>query len=167
MSLLSENVSLVAQAQDVQSAGLTIVAPSVSTHFTFMSGTAKEVVGYVAPRNDQYTYVLDVNTGKPLELPNEYLPILGLYTAVQNVPDMTSLYVNLIDSPTDPDNGNTIYVTSLDENRVNGGYYEYFSENVFNPPSGLDTAGYRWIVIEKNSPDPILSGIIKVVISYQ
>lgn len=166
MSLLSENVSQVAEAQEVQTKGLTIVAPPVSTHFPLLSGVYQQVVGYVAPRNDQYSYVLDLKTGAPLKLPENMLPTVIMFTAVQNL-SYSNFIAWYVDSDIDPDNANKQLCDNLSDNRINAGRYQYQAENTYNPVSGLATNGYRWIVFENDDyPDPVLTGVVKVVQAY-
>ena len=168
MSLLSEDVALIAQAQQVTIGGLTIVAPPVSEHFSLLSGAFKQKVGYAAPRSAEYTYVLDIHTGEPLELPQGHLPTLILFTPVQTFLSGAEFTSYLVDSPTDPVTANKAFIETLYEDDINYSYYDYFAENVWDVPSGDQTAGYNWVVFRNsNYPTPVTAGVVKVAIAYQ
>lgn len=167
MSLLSEDVSNVAQSEQVQINGLTIVAPSPSEHFSLLTGFFKQKVGYVVPRDSEYSFVLDITTGEPLQLPEGNLPTMVLYTPIQKVPSDTQLYAYLVDD-LNLDNANFILNDYMFADRINYSYCNYFAEYTYDPVSGVDTAGYNWMVFyNDNYPNPVTAGAIKVVIAYQ
>jgi len=168
MSLLSESVSQVAQSQNLVSSGLTFVAPPVTTHFSLLGGSYKQVVGFVMPRGEEYSYVLDLFTGQPLELPEGYMPTVTCVSAIQEVPDESNLNVLLVNSVTDPANADSLIAGNWYGIEINARAYYYNSENTVARVTGLAFQGYNWIVLKNlDYPTPILSGIIKVVIQYQ
>ena len=163
MSLLSENTAVVGQANYVDVSALTLITPPISTHFSLLAGTYKQAVGYVAPRTEEWNYVLDLNTNEPLKLPDGYLPISVAIAAVQNLPDDISYEWYYVDSPTDPANANIFTGASWNGSDINSKtYYEDNTQGV-----GLNFQGYNWIVFKNEDyPTPVPYGVMKVVIEY-
>lgn len=169
MSLLSEDKSFVGQAQQIKVTCDTLVDTSLTTHFPIASGLYRQVVGYAAPRSDRYTYVLDVETGQPLEFPEGFLPTLILFTAVQPLaPNGIEIQAWYVDSPTDPENANQILCDNLWVSRINSGRWADQAQTSFQPVAGVNTNGYRWLVLENTDlPDVLTAGVVKVVQAYQ
>ena len=169
MSLLSEDKSLVAQALQVTVACDTTVDTSITTFLPISSGLYRQVVGYAYPRNERYTYVLNVETGEPLEFPEGFLPTLILFTAVQQLaPNGIEIQAWYVDSPTDPDNGNKVLCDNLWVSRINAGRWANQAQTSFQPVAGVNTNGYRWLVLENTDlPDVLTAGVVKVVQAYQ
>lgn len=163
MSLLSENVATVGKAEYVDVSSLTLLTPSIATHFPILSGRYKQLVGYVLPRTEEWNYVLDVNTNEPLQLPNGYLPVAVAISAVQKLPDDISYEWYYIDTPVDPVNGDYFGGSSWNGSDINSNTYYEEDQQV----KGLTFEGHNWIVFKNEDyPTPVPYGMMKFVIEY-
>lgn len=162
MSLISEDVTVVGQGL-IDVTCLTYLTPPITAHMSLLTGMYKQAVGYVAPRTEEWNYVLDVNTNEPLRLPNGYLPISVAIRSVQNLPDDSSFQWYYVDAPTDPANANYFGGTSWSGLEINNKtYYEDNAQGV-----GLNFDGYNWIVFQNdNFPTTVSTGVMKVVVEY-
>ncbi len=162
MSLVSEDVSTVAQGI-IEVSNTALITPQAATHFSLMTGMYSQIVGYVVPRTDEWNYVLDVNTGEPLKMPNGYLPISVAISSVQDLPPNISYEWYYCDSPVDPANANKFTGASWNGEDINSKtYYEDNSKGV-----GLTFLGHNWIVFKNEDyPDPVAYGVIKFVIEF-
>jgi len=161
MSLLTNDRAQVIDAQVLVGTGLTTFSAEAATKLLLSNGLIKQAIGYVTPRTSEYTEVLDVFTGQPLELPQGYVP-LNIYTIpLQNYPTNTYVYFYFQDSQ-----GSTINAgagNGWDDTQLNTYTYDETDSNA----SGLDFQGYNnMVVYNDNHPTPITSGISKVVIEY-
>lgn len=162
MSLLSDQVVQVLQSPNVVGDATTRLTVPISEHFTLMSGVYKQIVGYLAPRNAEYTYVLDINTGEPLQLPQGYLWISFNTKAVELFDSSVSLDFYFTDS-TDLGTFNTISIDGYNASELNTFTYDEQDQEGF----GNDNTGYNWIVAYNNNyPDIITGGVLKVIVEY-
>ena len=160
MSLLSETVSNVAQGNlDLNTL---YVTPQVTDSFTLLNGTFKQAVGFAVPRDQEYTFVIDVNTGLPLELPSGYVPIAFTMKSIEPVPPLASLSLYLTKSLTNP--GMDVKgVFDWTGHNINAGTYNETDSKA----TGLDFAGYQYVTIYSNDfPAPVVTGTIQVVVEY-
>lgn len=164
MSLLSEDVSQVAESQELLSKKLAIVFPQVTQHLPLISGVFRQAVGYCSPRDQEYTYVIDPLTGQPLKLPEGSIPISVYTTPMQFLPNDSYFYMYFVDTPTINNNTNTYYIDSWDGYIYNNRTRE---ETAGGKVSGSDFQGYNWITMYNDYfPDPNPTGVIKFVIEY-
>lgn len=161
MSLLSEDKSTVAQGNLVVKCQA-LVTPSVTQHFSLLSGSFKQLVGYLTPREKEYTYVVDT-TGAPIELPQGYAPIGIIITPIQNVPDDADFNWWFMDS-TDPNTASTQLGANILGTDMNG---NAFSEGLSGYARGVDYLGYQWIAFQNNNyPSVLTAGVMKVIVQY-
>jgi hypothetical protein len=161
MSLLSDSTAQVIDASNVSSLGSTYLSPQVTTHFSLMSGVFKQIIGYVIPRDQEYTYVIDSETGLPLQMPQGYVPI-AIYTApLQSLNPSDYFYFYFLESL---ENQNNYY----DIGDWSGEDLNTFTYNeVDQDASGLEYQGLNYIgVYNNNYPTPITTGILKVIVEY-
>lgn len=169
MSLLSEEVSLVGQAQELVSKELTIVYPPVTTHLSLLSGIFKQAVGYMYPRpqDGYWTYVVDVNTGKPLQLPQGHLPLFINCTPIQNLAggEDNDWYLYFVDSPTDPGFYGAYSIDSWSSNDINN---KTCDDVTGSSLTGETYLGYNYIAFYNDYyPDlTFTTGCVKVVVEY-
>lgn len=170
MSLLSEEVSNVGQCTDLVVNQQAIVYPPVADHLAFMSGTFKQAIGYVFPRAKQWTYVIDVKTGKPLQLPEGHIPLYGYFTPMQDLPfgSQVDWYWELTASPEFPEN-DYYDVEYWDSAEYNGKTVDDVLCQIGNSPyCGLSLKGYNWVTMYNDYwydyiPD---TGCLKFVMEY-
>lgn len=167
MSLLSENVATVAQANTVVSQNLTLITPPITVHMPLLNSVYKQVVGYVAPRGEEYTYVMDVATGKPLELPDVFVPMGISLSAVQALPvniDDPLFYLYFVNSTT-IDGSLALLAGNVPAHDINS---KAFVAPVEELGLGIDYGeGYKWLAFQNNNyPTPLPSGVVKVIVQY-
>ena len=113
--------------------------------------------------SEEWAYVLNIENDEPLQLPSGYIPIGVAMTPIQYLPDAASLSWYYVDAPVDAGNANQLSGTSWNGSDIN--QKTYYEED--QQMTGLDYLGYNWIAFQNDDfPDPIDSGVIKVVIEY-
>ena len=162
MSLLSEDKAQVIEATNLNILGQTRLPYKVTTQFSLLSGVYKQAVGYVTPRNEEYTYVLDLITNAPLKLPQGFLPVAAYTVPLQLFNNSSDVYLYFTDTVTNPVNTQDIGGGWIGED-LNTFTYNEIDEQA----NALTYEGYNYVVMYNNNfPTPITSGISKVIIEY-
>jgi hypothetical protein len=161
MSLLSYDRAQVIDAQNLVSNGFSLLSAQATTGLTLQSGLFKQAVGYMVPRNEELTFVLDINTNEPLRLPQGYVP-LQLYTVpLQQYTNSPLLCFQVVN-----DNNNTFdfgTCSGWDKTQLN----TWTLDEIDDAATGLTYLGFNRIAIKNlNYPTPVSNGISKVVLEY-
>jgi len=166
MSLLTDDKAQVVEAQNfvMQGGGGASAATTTNTATAVSGVTLKTVVGYVTPTNQEYTFVLDLQTKQPLQLPEGFLPITLFTVPLQQYETNNVLiYASFVDSSTNP--ANVREVDNWSGNQLNSVYTYTEINDIQN--NALYYQGYNWLAFRNYYyPTPITSGISKIVLQY-
>lgn len=165
MSLLSENAATAnASSYVVSTDSLTL--PQKATQFLTLDNAAyKQALGYVAVRDQAWTPVLDVFTGKPLQLPQGYVPTGFYFKAVQDVPNNSRLEFLTIDSVIDPYNADyDAIIFFVGSQELNPGVFVRVSPNT----SGEDYENRNYVIVFNTDyqTNPLTTGLVQVIVTY-
>lgn len=164
MSLLSENTGTVNASEYVVSPSSLL--PAQATRFLTLENAPgfQQQVGYVAVRSDEYTPVLNVTTGEPLQLPQGYVPTGFFMKAIQDVSSdarLRFLAVNSLEDPSAPGSVEILFVVGTHE--LNPGIFQRAPANT----SGEDYDALNYLVVQNDSyPTPVTTGVVQVAVTY-
>ena len=165
MSLLTDDKAQVVEAQIFVMQGGSTFTTNTNTATTESSLALKTVVGYVTPRDQEYTFVLDLQTKQPLQLPEGFLPITLFTVPLQQYETNNAVQVvpSFVNSSTNPTNSLGISYWSGEE--LNGVYTYDEINDIQN--NAFYYQGHNWLAFYNNYyPTPITTGISKVVLQY-
>lgn len=165
MSLLSNNVATVNSSTFTVATESLVLPQEAAKALTLENGAYKQAVGYVAVRDQKWTYILDIKTGEPLQLPQGYVPTGFYFKAVQDVPLSARLEFLTIDSTVDPDNADYVQIIFfVGTAELNPGVYRRADSNT----SGEDYENRNYLVVyyDDYATDPLTSGVVQVAVTY-
>lgn len=176
MSLLSETKSQVGECNTLITKSQTIVYPPLTIHLPLLTGTFKQAVGYAYPREALWTYVIDLHTGRPLQLPQGSIPMsisitptVALLQGDENNSCPYTLYTYFINFPNDPDNHDYTYIDSWCPEELNNKTVDdTLCQSLSSPYCGLSNLGYNYIAVYNDYyPDiTFQTGCLKFVVEY-
>lgn len=163
MSLLSEQVATVTSSPNVIVTDSLVLPLEATTFLNLSNGAFQQAVGFVEVRDQEWTPVLDITSGEPLELPQGYVPS-GFYArALEYVPNDANLQLLTIDSIVDPPTATSVAVFNVNPYELNAGLYYRVALNT----SGVDYNGRNYLIFKNLLyPAPVATGALQVIVTY-
>lgn len=160
MSLLSEVATTVGQSVYSQNENHTLMKPQVTQNFPIAFGVPKQVVGYCALGSSEYAFVLDAQTGQPIELPEHYLPVFVFLAPIRECDPLDDISVGF--SATDTDLNDSYEITDWYGSDINvKAMYGFGGTN-----QSFDYSGRRYMyMLNYTFPTPT-NAVLKVALQY-
>lgn len=163
MSLLSEQVATVTSSSNFLALQSLVLPLEAVSFLSLSNGAFQQAVGFVEVRNQEWTPVLDITTGEPLQLPQGYVPSGFYVRAYENVPNNANLQLLTIDSIVDPPTAISVPVFNINPYELNAGLYYRVALNT----SGVDYNGRNYLIFKNLLyPTPVTTGALQVIVTY-
>lgn len=163
MSLLSEKVATVTSSLNVVPTQSLVLPLEAVPFLNLSNGAFQQAVGFVEVRNQEWTPVLDITSGEPLQLPQGYVPSGFYVRAIENVPNNSNLQLLTIDSIVDPLTATSVPVFNINPYELNAGLYYRVALNT----SGADYNGRNYLIFKNLLyPVSVATGTLLVIVTY-